>query len=228
MIGSRGIPAMYGGFETFTQELTPRLVERRHDVTVYCRAGYTDSERPSSYRGVRLIYTPALRVRSLEQLTPEFASIVDSIPGAFDIYYFLGYRGAPFYIPVKASRRLAIVNTDGFEWKRRKWNALGRAYLRVAEWIAVYLGSDALVADAVAIRDSYLERFGRDSEYLTNGAYTYTRDADLPDDGSKSGTSNPMGTTSSPVGLGLRTTSTSSCVSSSTVDPGGRWSSRVA
>lgn len=182
VIGSRGIPAMYGGFESFAQELTPRLVERGHHVTVYCRAGYTDADRPSSYRGVRLVYTPALRVRSLEQLTHEFASIVDSIPRAFDIYYFLGYRGAPFYIPVRASRRLAIVNTDGLEWKRRKWNALGRAYLRLAESIAVYLGSDALVADAVAIRDSFHRRFGRESEYLTNGAYTYTRDADLPHD----------------------------------------------
>ena len=181
VIGSRGIPAMYGGFETFAQELTPRLVERGHDVTVYCRSGYT-TERLDAYRGVKLIYTPAVRIRTIEQLSHEFSSIVDSIPRRFDLYYFLGYRGAPFYVPLRLSKRLVIVNTDGLEWKRRKWSALGRAYLKAAERIAVFAGSDALVSDAQAIRQSFLQRFGKDSAYLTNGAYTFTREADLPPD----------------------------------------------
>src|SRR4051794_12922742 len=103
IIGSRGIPAGYGGFETFAQELAPRLVDRGHSVTVYCRRGYTGSATASTYRGVRLIYTPALRSRSLEQLSHELTSITDSIPRHFQLYYFLGYRGAPFYLPLKAS-----------------------------------------------------------------------------------------------------------------------------
>ncbi|MGD0861195.1 MAG: DUF1972 domain-containing protein [Candidatus Limnocylindrales bacterium] len=175
IIGSRGIPAGYGGFETFAQELAPRLVERGHEVAVYCRKGYTAGEVLDEYKGVRLIHTPALRSRSLEQLSHEFTSIVDSIGRRFDLYYFLGYRGAPFYVPVRASNRIVIDNTDGLEWRRRKWSWLGRTYLRMAEWTVVKLGAHALVSDAEAIRQYFLRTYGRDSLYLTNGAYALDR-----------------------------------------------------
>lgn len=171
VIGSRGIPAGYGGFETFAQELTPRLVERGHEVTVYCRKGYTGAELLDEYRGVRLVHTPALRSRSLEQLSHELTSILDSIPRKFQLYYFLGYRGAPFYLPLRASRRVVVVNTNGLEWKRRKWNALGRAYLRTAEWLAAHVAADELVSDARAIAAYFDEAHGRPSTYLVNGAY---------------------------------------------------------
>jgi glycosyltransferase involved in cell wall biosynthesis len=173
VIGSRGIPAGYGGFETFAQELAPRLVERGHEVTVYCRRGYTGAETLDTYRGVRLVYTPALRSRSLEQLSHELSSIADSIPRRFQLYYFLGYRGAPFYLPLKASRRVVVVNTNGLEWKRRKWNLAGRAYLRTAEWIAAHLAADELVSDARAIADYFREAHRVPSTYLVNGAYVF-------------------------------------------------------
>ena len=117
IIGSRGIPAGYGGFETFAQELAPRLVERGHDVTVYCRHGYTAGQVLDSYKGVKLVHTPALRSRSFEQLSHEFTSIVDSAKRHFDLYYFLGYRGAPLYLPVRMAGKLVIDNTDGLEWR---------------------------------------------------------------------------------------------------------------
>jgi glycosyltransferase involved in cell wall biosynthesis len=181
IIGSRGIPAGYGGFETFAQELAPRLVERHHQVTVYCRKGYTGDAQLATYRGVSLRHTPALRSRSLEQLTHEFTSILDSIPRGFQLYYFLGYRGAPFYLPIRASRRIAVVNTDGLEWKRRKWNGLGRAYLHAAEWIAAHLAADELVADARAIADYFRIAHGVESMYLTSGAYALDNSAIRPE-----------------------------------------------
>jgi glycosyltransferase involved in cell wall biosynthesis len=181
VIGSRGIPAAYGGFETFAEELTPRLVERGHRVTVYCRAGYTTDDTLDEYRGVRLIRTPAVRSRTLEQLSHEFTSIADSLRRRFDLYYFLGYRGAPFYVPLRASRRVVIVNTDGLEWKRRKWNRLGRTYLKAAEWLAAHVAADELVSDAQAIAAYFRSAHGRDSAYLTNGAYVRSRDEMLPE-----------------------------------------------
>lgn len=171
VIGSRGIPAAYGGFETFAQELTPRLVERGHDVTVYCRSGYTLDDSLKSFRGVRLRHTPAVRSRTLEQLSHEATSILDSLRRPFDLYYFLGYRGAPFYAPLRATRRVVVVNTNGLEWKRRKWNWAGRRYLKFAEWLAAHLAADALVSDARAIASYFQETHHRESEYLTNGAY---------------------------------------------------------
>jgi glycosyltransferase involved in cell wall biosynthesis len=174
VIGSRGIPAGYGGFETFAEELTPRLVELGHDVTVYCREGYTGERLLDEYRGVRLRYTPFLRRRAVEQLSHELTCIVDSLRQPFDLYYFLGTRSSPMYVPLRASRRIAVVNTDGLEWKRRKWNAVGRAYLRFAEWVAVRLAADELISDAKAIQDYFRRTYGRASTYLTNGAHVLT------------------------------------------------------
>jgi glycosyltransferase involved in cell wall biosynthesis len=173
IIGSRGIPAGYGGFETFAQELAPRLVERGHQVTVYCRKGYTAGETLDEYKGVKLVHTPALRSRSLEQLSHELTSIIDSGRRHFDLYYFLGYRGGPLYVAVRAAGKLVVDNTDGLEWRRRKWNWLGRTYLHMAEQIVARIGADELVSDAQAIRQYFLRTYGRDSRFLTNGAYAF-------------------------------------------------------
>jgi glycosyltransferase involved in cell wall biosynthesis len=174
VIGSRGIPAGYGGFETFAEELTPRLAELGHDVTVYCRRGYTGEEMPPEYKGVKLRYPPFLKRRELEQLSHEAACIADSLRLPFDLYYFLGTRSAPLYVPLRAGRRIVVVNTDGLEWKRRKWSRMGRRYLRFAEWVAVRLAADELISDAKAIRQYFLDTYGRDSKYLTNGAHIHT------------------------------------------------------
>jgi len=181
LIGSRGIPAGYSGFETFAEETCTRLVEMGHDVTVYCRKGamYTDDVY-DEYKGVNLVYTRFLKQRELETLSHEFFSIVDSLRRPFDLYYFLGTRSAPLYVPLRFSRRIVVVNTDGLEWRRRKWNRVGRAYLRFAEWVAARVAADELVADAMAIDDYFYRTYGRKSEYLTNGAYVMSAD-DLPD-----------------------------------------------
>ncbi len=180
IIGCRGIPAGYSGFETFAEELTTRLVERGHEVTVYCRRGsqYLDETPPDEYKGVRLIYAPYLKQRELETLSHEFMSILDSVRRGFDLYYFLGTRSAPFYVPVKWTKRIVVVNTDGLEWKRRKWNKLGRTYLRFAEWVAVRMASDYLVSDAKGIAQYFRDTYRVESQYLTNGAYVLT---DLPE-----------------------------------------------
>jgi glycosyltransferase involved in cell wall biosynthesis len=171
IIGSRGIPARYGGFETFAQELAPRLMARGHRVTVYGRAPGPGGARVSNYQGVRVIHTPAVQKRSLEQLSHEFTSILDSRHRGFDLYYFLGYRGAPFYLPVRAAGRPVVVHTDGFEWRRRKWNRLGRAYLRVAEWLAAHAFADSLICDARAMVEHHARSYGARPTYIPYGAY---------------------------------------------------------
>jgi glycosyltransferase involved in cell wall biosynthesis len=149
---------------------------------VYCRRGaqFRDEGAPEEYKGVRLRYTPFVHRRSLETLSHEATSIWDSIRRPFDLYYFLGTRSAPLYVPVRFSRRVVVVNTDGLEWRRRKWNRLGRAYLRFAEWVAVRLAADHLVSDARAIATYFEDTYGVRSTYLTNGAHVLT---DLPEGG---------------------------------------------
>jgi glycosyltransferase involved in cell wall biosynthesis len=180
MIGSRGIPAGYGGFETFAEELGPRLVERGHDVTVYCRKGYTGDIMYDEFKGVKLRYPPFLKQRELEQLSHEAMCILDSVRRKFDLYYFLGTRSAPMYVPLKPSRRIVVVNTDGLEWNRAKWSKLGKTYLKFAEWVAVRLASDYLVSDAQEIAKYFKENYGVESKFLTNGAHIL---GELPEGG---------------------------------------------
>lgn len=170
IIGSRGIPARYGGFETLVEELAPRLVERGHRVTVYCRRGYTGDAPPESYRGVRLVSTPYVHVRSLETLSHELTSILHSFRERVDAYYFLGTRGSPWYLLVKPTRRHAVVHTDGLEWMRRKWGPTGRRYLRFSEGLAARVAADVLVTDAEAMRSYYQDTYGRESTCIPYGA----------------------------------------------------------
>lgn len=181
IMGSRGIPACWTGFETFAEELSVRLVERGHDVTVYARKEYAGEQPGHEYKGVRLVYTPYLKQRELERLSHEVTSLADSIRRPFDIYYVLGTPSAPLWPPVRwlARNRAVVINTDGIEWRRPKWRrGGGQRYMRFAEWCTARVSAHALVSDSKAIRRHYLERYGTDSTYITNGAYILN---DLPD-----------------------------------------------
>lgn len=170
VIGSRGIPAHYGGFESFAEELAPRLVQRGHDVTVYCRRGYTGDDEPTEFKGVRLRYTSYVHRRSAETPSHELTSILDSLRRPVDAYYFLGTRSSPLYAPLRATRRAVVVHTDGIEWLRRKWNPVGRAYLDLAESFAARVSSDALVTDGQAMQRYFEKRYGRHSTRIGYGA----------------------------------------------------------
>jgi glycosyltransferase involved in cell wall biosynthesis len=170
IVGSRGIPARWSGFETFAEELGVRLVELGHEVSVYCRSGYTGEELLDEYKGVRLIYSRYLRSRSLEKLSHEAFSVLDSLKRSFDLYYVLGAGATWLYGPIRASGSIVVINTDGLEWRRRKWNRAGRAYLKQAESVARFT-ADALVSDARGIQDYFMNEYGYRTKFLTNGAY---------------------------------------------------------
>jgi glycosyltransferase involved in cell wall biosynthesis len=173
MIGSRGIPACWTGFETFAEELSFRLVELGHDVTVYARKGYPEEQPGNEFKGVKIVFTPYLKHRELERLSHEVTSIAHSLRHPFDVYYVLGTPSAPLYAPLRwlARRRVVVINTDGLEWRRPKWRDRGKGYMKFAEWCAARISAHELVADSQAIRRHYLDRYGRDSTFLTNGAY---------------------------------------------------------
>jgi glycosyltransferase involved in cell wall biosynthesis len=169
VVGGRGIPARYSGFETFAEELCPRLVEMGHEVTVYGRKGY-DQETVDEYKGVRVVWPPYVRKQALERISAEFMTILHSMRNPVDLYYLLAVDSAWMYTPLRATKRIIVCNTDGLGWKRRKWNAAGRVYLRFAEWAAARFAADHLVSDARSIRQYFLDTYKRDSVYLTNGA----------------------------------------------------------
>src|SRR4051794_32741462 len=149
LIGTRGVPARYGGFETCVEEVGRRLVEAGHSVRVYCRLpeGGRVRNQPWQHLGMELVHLPAVRHRVLETLShTTLSSLHPSITGS-DCAIVFNAANAPL-IPVLKGRGVPVVtHVDGLEWRRTKWSGLGRHYYRTMEALAVRW-SDALIADA--------------------------------------------------------------------------------
>lgn len=164
LIGTRGVPAHYGGFETAVEEVGARLVEAGHEVVVFCRG-----EGPREYRGMQLVHLPALRKRSLETLSHTALSVVHHALNGTDAAILFNAANSPF-LPILRARRIPVAtHVDGLEWRRSKWGPAGRRYYRVAESLAVRW-SDALIADAAGIADYYRTEFGADTRLIAYGA----------------------------------------------------------
>jgi glycosyltransferase involved in cell wall biosynthesis len=168
LMGTRGVPARYGGFETAVEEIGQRLVERGHDVTVYCRDGGPDA--PTEHLGMHLVHLSAVHSKAVETLSHTGLSTVHAMthrrPDAAIVF---NAANAPF-LPLLRARGIPVAtHVDGLEWKRAKWAGAGRRYYLLAERLAVKW-SDALIADAPAIADYYLEKFGAKTNLIAYGA----------------------------------------------------------
>lgn len=173
IIGARGVPARWGGFETVAAELAPRLVRRGHEVTVYCRPKYSLASRPSEYDGVRLVYLPALYTKSFESLSHEVFSAFHAFRSGFDILFVLGFRASFIYLPGRLAGERIVMNTDGFDWQRKKWSQAGRLYLRLVEAIGARWAASHLVCDSRALQPYYRQVYGRDTSYIGYGANVF-------------------------------------------------------
>lgn len=180
MIGTRGVPARYGGFETCVEEVGTRLAARGVDVVVYCRpAPGARATEPATHRGMRLVHLPALRTRALETLSHTALSVAHQVIHTADVALVFNAANAPL-LPVLRARGIPVVtHVDGLEWRRAKWGPAGRRYYRAAEALAVRW-SDALIADAVGIQDYYAQEFGAQSELISYGSPILR---DTPSDG---------------------------------------------
>lgn len=167
MVGTRGVPAAYGGFETAVEEVGARLVERGHRVVVYTRGGDTTLR---SWRGMRLVHLPAVRVKQLETLSHTALSAVHSVSRSRpDAAFVFNAANSPFLPLLRARGIPTALHMDGLEWRRAKWGPRGRAYYRFAEAFGVR-NADALIADAPGIASYYRQQFDVDTELLRYGA----------------------------------------------------------
>ncbi|ACV80731.1 Protein of unknown function DUF1972 [Nakamurella multipartita DSM 44233] len=170
LVGTRGVPARYGGFETCVEEVGSRLVERGHEVVVYCRRRGSDrSAELDSYKGMSLVHFGALKKRSLETLSHTALSVQHLVRHRTDAAVVFNAANAPFLPALRAARIPVATHVDGLEWKRDKWGGAGRRYYLMAERLAVKW-SDALIADAVGIQDYYLDKFAMPTDLITYGA----------------------------------------------------------
>ena len=165
LLGTRGIPANYGGFETFAEEISVRLAERGHEVTVYCR----ERHRETTYRGVKLRYLPTIRHKYLDTVAHTGLSTLDVLFGRYDAVLYCNAANAIFTCWPRLLGKPTALNVDGIERRRKMWNRVARAWYLVSEWLATWCPS-ATVTDAETIRSYYRERFGKDSTFIPYGA----------------------------------------------------------
>ncbi len=168
ILGTRGIPASYGGFETFAEHLSTRLVARGHDVTVYCRAHYV-SPRQMEYHGVRLQILPTIRHKYFDTVVHTFLSSIHAVSRRFDAALICNAANAPFSPILRFTGTPVAINVDGLEHKRKKWNWLGRRYYQLAEQLSTLLPNE-MVTDAQVIQDYYLTRHNAPSTMIAYGS----------------------------------------------------------
>ncbi|MBI4479375.1 MAG: DUF1972 domain-containing protein [Acidobacteria bacterium] len=170
ILGTRGIPANYGGFETFAEELSTRLVERGHQVAVYGRTNNVRYREPT-YRGVRLVLLPTIPHKYFDTVAHTFLSVLHVLFQDTEVVLICNAANSLFsFLPRLAGKKTAV-NVDGLERQRSKWNALGRGWYRISEWLSTFL-PNAIVSDARVIRDYYRERYGKESFFIPYGAET--------------------------------------------------------
>ncbi len=169
ILGSRGIPNHYGGFEQFAEYLAPALVSFDTEVWVY--SSHTHSYQENSWKGVNLIhcYDPEDHIGATGQFIYDMNCILDSRRRNFDVLLQLGYTSSSVWYWLLPSSTRIITNMDGLEWKRSKYSKPVRWFLRYAEKLAVQ-SSDCLVADSLAIQDYLKETYQKSSIFIPYGA----------------------------------------------------------
>ncbi len=168
IMGIRGIPANYGGFETFIEELAPRLVQRGHKVTVYGRSNVINYQN-KYYKGVKLVILPTISHKYFDTIVHTLLSIVHCSFCRYDVVFVLNAANSPFaFIPRLAGKKV-ILNVDGIERLRKKWNYIGKLYYRIGEYLATKL-PHVIVSDAEVIRRYYLEIYKKESTMIPYGA----------------------------------------------------------
>jgi lipopolysaccharide/colanic/teichoic acid biosynthesis glycosyltransferase/glycosyltransferase involved in cell wall biosynthesis len=155
ILGTRGVPARYGGFETFAEQLATRLVSRGVDVTVFCPADAPKCD--ATYQGVTLRYIPSPAMGAFSEVVWDVKCFWNA-RREFEVVYMLGV-GAGFAAWIPRLFGAAVwINSDGMEWKRTKWSLLQRMYLAVAEAASVLFAS-RIVADADTIAEYLRDRY---------------------------------------------------------------------
>ena len=171
ILGTRGIPNNYGGFEQFAEYLSVGMVERGHDVTVY--SPHFHDYKKDCYKGVKIrhIFSPEKQIGAMANFIYDFLCLKDALKYNFDIIYEAGYHSnAPSYFLMGNRKKpILITNMDGLEWKRSKWNWATQKLILRLERLAV-AKSHYLISDNVGIQTYYKDKFNVDTFFIPYGA----------------------------------------------------------
>ena len=170
IIGSRGYPYVYSGYETLVKALVERLPQKGVNITVYCHA-HLFSEKPSMVNGIHLVYIPTLPFKSLAQPIHSFLAFCHMVFTKVDVVLVLNVSNGPFGIISRLFGKPTMMNVDGLEWLRPKWKGFGGIYFKWAAKMATKF-MDLLVTDADAMQAIYFQQFDAKSVVITYGAET--------------------------------------------------------
>ena len=169
IIGTRGIPNYYGGFEQFAQYLSSELVRRGHDVFVY--NSHNHPYQKKEWNGVKIIHCqdPENFLGAFGQFIYDFNCILNSRRKNYDIILQLGYTSSSIWNWLLPKKSLIITNMDGLEWKRDKYSMMTKLFLRFAERLAIKY-SDHIIADSISIQSYLRQKYQKQSKYIPYGA----------------------------------------------------------
>lgn len=173
ILGSRGIPKAYSGYEVFVGELAPRLASRGHEVIVYCRRGLF-KDRPKYYKGVRLIYIPSLETKELGTLSHTLFSALDVLFRGPDVSLVVNIGNAFHCLIPRLFGKKVAINVDGLDWKRGKWGPLARTYFYLNAKYVRRICPKGVITDAQEMRRIYDEEFNTASTFIAYGANLQT------------------------------------------------------
>ena len=172
ILGTRGIPNYYGGFEQFAEFFSVYLVEKGHDV--YCYNSHNHKFQEKTFHGVNIIHQhdPEYKYGTFGQFIYDYNCIMDARTRDFDIILQLGYTSNSVWFFLLPKKPIIITNMDGIEWKRSKYSRPVQQFLKFAERLAA-VSSDYLVSDSLGIQTFLKNRYKKDSTYIAYGAHPF-------------------------------------------------------
>jgi glycosyltransferase involved in cell wall biosynthesis len=175
LVGTRGIPASYSGFETCVEQLGQRLVARGHQVTMYCRSHHIRYRHPT-YLGMRLVRLPTIPNKYLDTIVHTFISLLHALTQPYDVVLMFIVGNSPLaWIPRLRGQKV-VLNVDGLDWKREKWPSAAKAYIRWTERLATRF-PHVFVTDSRIVQRYYQEQYNAEAPYIPYGADVQRRPA---------------------------------------------------
>jgi glycosyltransferase involved in cell wall biosynthesis len=165
-VGSRGIPATYGGVERYVEELGIRLAQHGYQVSVYCRPHYTS--RRGNYRGIELRYLPCTNTKHLEAISHTLLATLHLLFCEDEIVHYQALGPSLLAWLPRLLGRKTIVTVQGLDWQRSKWGPIAQTVLKVGEWASVYLPHQTIVVSQ-DLKEYFQDRYKKKVTYVPNG-----------------------------------------------------------
>lgn len=168
ILGTRGYPSYYGGFETAVRKLAPFLTDHGWQVAVYSRRGAVKMDDPQRDSRVESRFTAGIDSTSLSTLSYGFTSALNALTRRPDVALIMNVANC-LWLPLLRMRRIpTAVNVDGIEWERKKWNNVAKATFRLGARLAARW-ADTIIVDSLAIGDVWRDVFGREGRFIPYG-----------------------------------------------------------